>query len=576
MLNDGTLLANRYRVVRLLGGGGMKQVYLAEDLRLSNRPCALAEMIEAFTNPRDQQAAAQSFAGEAKILAQLKHARIPHIYDHFSEQTHHFLVTEYVEGETLEDTIKASPQGLPESLVVDVALQVLEALEYLHGRTPTVIFRDLKPSNVMIAIDGSVKVIDFGIARLFVPQKTATMVGTQGYAPPEQYEGKAEPRTDLYALGATMLQLLTGWDPSAHTPFSFPPLRQLRRDCSPALEEIISEALMTDLNQRIPNAHEFKRRLCALKAAAYPQSSTRAFAAPAREGSYSSTPDPSALVKILTGHASYNEPTAILAHQVACRRCSRQIPDDAQACPYCMTVLHTGPDRRASWLIAGLAVISLLSLSFGALLFLQRENQVAAPAPTALATSAALPTSHASSFDNSASKHRHKPSSFKSATVTNLAGSSPDTVAIAPPTTAAPRVEQTDLRKYVGTYPFEKFLRLPEIKIPLERVLDGHMEEFKSRFGVLSPIEMVDRDLFASGCREHDCSDNEACFSINVDTGEVVAATLTNGEFIDIYSRTVTNYDELPLAIKRWVMVESAASSASPKQLQLRFVGDLP
>jgi serine/threonine protein kinase len=383
------IIGQRYRIIKPLGGGAMKQVYLAEDLRLSNRQCALAELIQDAWDPQDQNTFAQAFAREASILALLKHPRIPHVYDHFSEHDRHFLVMEYIEGETLEKRLKASPKGfLDENFVISVALQVLEALEYLHGRRPAVIFRDLKPSNLIISDDGSVKLIDFGIARLFVTQKTATMVGTHGYAPPEQYEGKTEPRTDLYALGAVMLNLLTGWDPAAHAPFSFPPLGQLRQGCNPALEEIISQALMIDTNQRIPTAQEFTRRLQAIKVADVSPSSARAGAtvhndSPAT-GATALTPATLSMIG--------DDPTVVLTRHKTCQLCSRQIPGDAQACPYCLTVYQprAGTPRSRAWLVAGLVFTSVLSIAFGFAVFVQHENGRALPAAKAAAAPAEM------------------------------------------------------------------------------------------------------------------------------------------------------------------------------------------
>jgi len=312
MLSGGIVVGSRYRVVRPLGGGGMKQVYLTEDSRLANRLCALAEMIENLAGSAEQQAATQAFAREAEMLARLDHPRIPHVFDHFSEQNRHYLVMQYVQGETLEQRLTKFPGGLDEQTVIGIGLQVLEALEYLHSRTPPVVFRDLKPSNLIIAPDGLVKLIDFGIARHFQSKKTATMVGTQGYAPPEQYEGKAEPRSDLYALGATLFQSLAGWDPTAHSPFGFPPLRQLRPDCNGALAELIEEALMTDLSQRIPSAAEFRNRLQWLKSG--PQ--------PAAVPPFVVQPAPAAVQPVAPGPAR-------------CPRCARTIPPDASLCPHC-------------------------------------------------------------------------------------------------------------------------------------------------------------------------------------------------------------------------------------------------
>jgi len=349
MLNSGTLLATRYRVTRKLGGGGMKMVYLVEDNRLANRPCALAEMIDSFTDPAEAQAAAQAFAREADLLAQLKHDHIVQVLDRFSEHNRHYLVMEYLEGETLEERIKSSGGKLDEPAVLDIALQILAALEYLHTRTPAVIYRDLKPSNVILTPDGRVKVIDFGIARLFVPQKTATMIGTQGFAPPEQYKGKVEPRSDLYALGATMHYLLSGRDPATEIPFSFPPIQQLCRHCNPVLAEIINEALAYDLAQRIPSAADFKRRLQRL---ANPAAPAPRFA-----------PPPAGPVN----PAGPGAPTVtgIVATQ-QCPRCARDIPADAVVCPYCSAQLKPPvPSRRRRWPLAAAGLLVIAGAAFG-------------------------------------------------------------------------------------------------------------------------------------------------------------------------------------------------------------------
>ncbi|MGH7918080.1 MAG: serine/threonine protein kinase, partial [Candidatus Binataceae bacterium] len=187
MIPSNTIVGGRYRVVKAIGGGGMKLVYLAEDLRLAARRCALAEMVDSFTSPETQRQAVNGFQREADMLAQLSNEHIPRIFDRFSEANHHYLVMEYIDGVTLEDELKKAGGKLQPRVVIDIALQVLETLEYLHTLVPPVIYRDLKPSNVMLTVDGQAKLIDFGIARHFQPLSNATMIGTQGYAPPEQY-----------------------------------------------------------------------------------------------------------------------------------------------------------------------------------------------------------------------------------------------------------------------------------------------------------------------------------------------------------------------------------------------------
>jgi serine/threonine protein kinase len=256
-----SIVGGRYRVIKLLGGGGMKQVYLVEDLRLAKRPCAMAEMIDNFADPDMQRQASMAFHREADMLAKLDNQHVPRVYDNFSEQNRHYLVMECVEGITLEEKLTLNGGTLTEDSVVEIALQIVAALEYLHGLKPSVVYRDLKPSNVMVTPAGLVKLVDFGIARYFQPLKTATAIGTQGYAAPEQYRGKAEARSDLYALGATMHHLLSGRDPAMEPPFSFPPIEQLLPKCNPLLANLINDALAYKPGDRPANAAEFRQRL---------------------------------------------------------------------------------------------------------------------------------------------------------------------------------------------------------------------------------------------------------------------------------------------------------------------------
>jgi serine/threonine protein kinase len=257
-----TVLSGRYRLGRKLGGGGMKVVYLAEDLRLNNRLCAVAEMIDNFANPEEQQQAISGFQREADILARLKDEHIVQIFDRFSEQQNHYLVMEYVEGGTLQDLIVRSPGGMPQLQAIDIAAQILETLEYLHGLVPPIIYRDMKPANVMVTPAGKVKLIDFGIARFF-QNATMTTFGTPGYAPKEQYGGKVEARSDLYSLGATLHHMLTGRAP---IPFDFPVLTSLRPDCDRNLSILVAQALADKIEERVPSAREFRLRLEAIKA----------------------------------------------------------------------------------------------------------------------------------------------------------------------------------------------------------------------------------------------------------------------------------------------------------------------
>jgi serine/threonine protein kinase len=369
-LNPGDLIGDRYQVIRELGGGGMKLVFLVEDRRL-NRKAALAEMIDSFSRPSDQAAAVASFQREADMLAKLESEYIPRIFDRLSEHNRHYLVMEYVPGRTLQERMTSAGGKLDDKFVMDVAAQIVEGLEYLHGLKPPVIYRDLKPSNVIVKADGRIKMVDFGIARHFQPSSTVTMIGTQGYAPPEQYLGKVEVRSDLYALGATMHHLLTGRDPANAPPFSFPPTRDLRPDINPLLAELIDEALAYDVKGRAPNAQEFKRRLDRIrgKSQGLPTAARVASPPPAEAATVVIQPrrTPEGVIDLPPENLVETTP-----REMPCRNCERLIPSDATACPYCRTLLQEKPRSRTPWLIAGIVGIAAFAvLGFDAVLMLK-------------------------------------------------------------------------------------------------------------------------------------------------------------------------------------------------------------
>ena len=261
-LNPGTTLADRYLVERMLGGGGMGVVYLARDQRLANRPCAIKEMVDHFIDPQQRLEANEYFAREADTLAQLKHQAIPAITDRFDAQNRHYLVMEYVEGRNLEDELATrGGDPLPEGLVIDVARQLCDVLAYLHNMTPPIVYRDMKPSNVMLTSKGRVVLVDFGIARLFKAARKGTMIGTLGFAPPEQYQGVVDPRSDIYSLGATLHYSLTGRDPEKFPPFSFPPVRDLRPEVSSNLAGAIDRALAYQADARPATIQDFREML---------------------------------------------------------------------------------------------------------------------------------------------------------------------------------------------------------------------------------------------------------------------------------------------------------------------------
>jgi tRNA A-37 threonylcarbamoyl transferase component Bud32 len=257
-----SLLHGRYLVHKLLDGGGMGAVYLAEDTQVFNRLCVVKEMLPYFTTPAERQQAEQNFEREARLLANLRHPGIPQLYDYFIENNNYYLVMEWVEGETLEKRLARQGKPLLETDVLEYAQQLAGILDYMARQNPPVIHRDIKPANVIGGDDGQVKLVDFGIAKTAAPSPTgkSIILGTPGYAPPEQYSGQVEPRTDIYALGATLHHLLTGRDPGKEALFQFPPVRQLAPWVSPELEKLIAEMLNPDPVFR-PTAAQLRVRL---------------------------------------------------------------------------------------------------------------------------------------------------------------------------------------------------------------------------------------------------------------------------------------------------------------------------
>jgi serine/threonine protein kinase len=248
------LLDGRYRIHKLLGVGGMGRVYLANDSRLANRPVAVKEMM--LADGTQERKALEDFQREASVLARLSHPSIPQIIDYFGEQGRHYLVMEFVAGADLQQRLDEMGPGarMPEADVLDMARQLLDVLQFLHSQQPPIVYRDLKPANIMIDHHGRAMLIDFGIARFLPPGGRGTQIGSVGYAPPEQYLGKMEPRSDLYALAATMHHLLTGRDPQLQPPFSFPPLGELAPDVSAQTVQVIMAALGKDISHRPASA----------------------------------------------------------------------------------------------------------------------------------------------------------------------------------------------------------------------------------------------------------------------------------------------------------------------------------
>jgi serine/threonine protein kinase len=259
------VLQGRYQLERKLGEGGMSTVYLGRDLRFGGieRWVAIKEIVNTGHDSQTRRLNLDNFVREANILASLAHQGIPKVYDFFSLEDKSYLVMEYVTGQDLEDVWAKKRGPLPARDVVGWALQLCEVLTDLHSQKPPIVFRDIKPSNIMLTAQQRVMLIDFGIAKLMQTGPKGTMIGTEGYAPPEQYRGVAEPRTDIYALGATMHHLLSGRDPRLEAPFTFQdrPLREQNPDIPSALEEVVNKALAYDLEKRFANVRELSTAL---------------------------------------------------------------------------------------------------------------------------------------------------------------------------------------------------------------------------------------------------------------------------------------------------------------------------
>ena len=262
MAAEGVTIGGRYRVLTQIGEGGMSRVYLVLDTVL-NKQWAAKE-IKPVEDEQQRELIIQSIITESNMIKRLDHPAIPRIVDIVDEDGMLYVIMDYVEGRTLEDVLELSG-AQSEDDVVDWAVQLCDVLDYLHHREPPVIYRDMKPSNVMLKPNGVVQLIDFGIAREYreggddvtAAVGDTVQLGTRGYAPPEQYggSGQTDARTDVYALGATMYHLLTGLSP-ADPPYTMSPVRQIVPDVSPGLERIVAKATQNDPADRYQSAAE--------------------------------------------------------------------------------------------------------------------------------------------------------------------------------------------------------------------------------------------------------------------------------------------------------------------------------
>jgi serine/threonine-protein kinase len=266
VLPQQTILQGRYVIEQKLGQGGMGAVYRARDLRLSTVNWAIKEMSQAqITGPLELQQARAAFQHEAELLAGLSHPGLPKVVDHFEQDGKAYLVMEFVPGDSLLTIARREGLPFPLPRVLDWARQVCEVLDYLHNRPTPIIFRDLKPANVMLTPEGRIKLVDFGIARIFKPgkERDTQAFGTLGYSAPEQYgQSQTDSRADVYSLGVLLHQLLTGYDPT-RTPFRLPPANQVNPAIPQHISDAIARAVDPDPNARFSDARAFYRALTA-------------------------------------------------------------------------------------------------------------------------------------------------------------------------------------------------------------------------------------------------------------------------------------------------------------------------
>jgi len=261
-LPGGLLLNGRYTIVAKLAQGGMSAVYKVVDTRQPGKMWALKEMSLENLDPDEVAAATQDFRREADLLSKLDHPNLVKVIDRFTAGAKEYLVMECIEGETLEEMVGVSV--LPEAEVLKVAFQLCAVLEYLHQQTPPIIYRDLKPGNIMIEINtGLIKLIDFGIVRFYKPgqRKDTKLLGTPGFAPPEQYgKGQTDARSDIFSLGVTLLVLLTAYDVTQN-PWAYPPVRQLNPEVSERLEQVLIKAIKLKVQERYASIGEVRNAL---------------------------------------------------------------------------------------------------------------------------------------------------------------------------------------------------------------------------------------------------------------------------------------------------------------------------
>jgi len=258
-LSNGTVLHSRYKIKKPLGEGAFGIVYMVDD----NLNPGVRRAVKEFAREAIPRGKEELVQRETKFLAGLSHPGLPRVVDQFFENQNFYMVMDYIEGETLDAEFIIMGEPFSEEEVIPWMFQLLDILEYLHYQEPPVIYRDLKPSNIIINSDGELKLIDFGTARFFDPVKVKDtfIMGTPGFAAPEQYgTGQSDARSDIYAFGATFYFLLTRFNMETAR-FVFPPARSLNSGVSPEMEKFLEKCMHIDPRERFETVRDVKEAL---------------------------------------------------------------------------------------------------------------------------------------------------------------------------------------------------------------------------------------------------------------------------------------------------------------------------
>jgi eukaryotic-like serine/threonine-protein kinase len=373
----------------------MGTALLATDKRTDNKLVVIKELISDNTDPAKFQEDVRNFKREVATLAHLDHPLISYVTDSFEEDSRYFMVQKYIEGENLEERIDRLNQPMREREALGYTSEVLDILDYLAQQTPPIVHRDIKPANIIIGFkDKRAHLVDFGIARADearnIKRKQTSALGTPGYAPPEQYQGNADPRSDLYALGATLHHLLTNRDPRNYTPFTYAPVRTLNPQVSPETERLVTRAVNNDITQRYQSAMAMKRDVDDIL--------LKRFGVSGNIGSYTlGTSGPMAAAGAVSA-ATYANP-ATYANQPAQVQQPPITPLPPPPLYQPGTMYSPPPVRRGSsnvgrnFLLFLIAIVLLGVLAFGALNFLTNRGPASNANATPTATSAPVPPS---------------------------------------------------------------------------------------------------------------------------------------------------------------------------------------